>query len=135
MRRIAIVAAVLAASVPAAPARGVPPVTVAGEGGVAPGFYPTPTPVWPNAVAFNGTATDPAGATYGCEILGTGTNYAPGTLTGFAEIDCGPAVASLCPFTMTATSWSLACPGGGTLAVTFSSPTYFTSFTASGVLT
>ena len=127
--------AALATAAPAVPAAAVPPLTVSGTGNVSPGFYPTPTPVWPNAVGFRGTAADPAGTTYGCEITGTGTNFTPGEITGFADVDCGPSVAVGCPFTMNATTWTLACAGGGTLAVSWSEPTFFWTFSATGVLT
>jgi len=125
----------LATVAPAAPAAAVPPLYVTGSGAVMPGFYPTPTPLWPNAVSFQGTAADPTGTAYACGIRGVGVNYSPGQITGFADIACGPSSAVSCPFTMTATTWTLACAGGGSLTVSFVDPLYFKSFTASGMLT
>ncbi|HEX8001126.1 MAG TPA: hypothetical protein VF519_00355 [Mycobacteriales bacterium] len=134
----AIPGAAIAAAVallPVLPARAVPPLTVTGTGYVAPGFYATPTPLWPNAVGFSGTATDPLGTTYGCRIEGSGVNYSPGQITGFAEVTCGPVTGTACPFTLSLTSWSIACTTtAGTFAVSVGNPNPVTSFTATGTL-
>lgn len=134
MRSLVVVAAAVAL-LPVAPARAVPPVTVVGSGTVSPGFYLTPTPVWPNFVSFSGVAKDALGVTYSCAIQGTGLNSSPGQITGVLSLACGPANGTACPFTMTVTSWTIACTTtGGTLAVSVANPNPVTSFTASGVL-
>lgn len=67
-------------------------------------------------------------------VLGSGT-YAPPTVTGFMNGSCGPIVYAGCAFTLSLTSWQMACPTtAGSFSVSFLDTNPSTRFTATGVM-
>jgi hypothetical protein len=125
-------AAVAAASVvlvAAAPASALPPMSLTGNGYIAPGLDGQ---LRPEVFLFVGTSSLlPAGPSYACRFEGTGygtTGHVAGTMSG----SCGPRVFSGCAFDATPAVFTIACPNAaGTLAV---SGFNGIAFSASGVL-
>jgi FtsP/CotA-like multicopper oxidase with cupredoxin domain len=125
----AAAAASLGATVAAPPAAAVPPHVLSGSGTISPGLDAEPSDQW---IAYDGTPWI-VGSDW-CHLSGPGHGTAAG-VTGTVSGSCGTTTYDGCPFTLTAASWTVACPGSvGVFHVRFLNALPTTVFAADGAM-
>lgn len=133
MRTLLAAAAVATLPFAAPSAQAVPPLIVSGSGTITPGLI-LPCCVYPVFISFSGTGTDGV-FTYACTFQGSGTNVPPGGATGSLEGYCGPFTYTGCVFSLSPTTWNIACPTSvGVFSVSYVNVQPTTAFTATGVM-